>query len=413
LGFIHPYSLMTSHVFDRAQFLAADPAALLKVSPWYAVPTVMLMAFHHQKVTLVREPLIDFTMGNDRLPDELVFYVRVMGVLNTLRVLEAAGAIDSDFIFGCYETGAGSPWILKHHHYFREEIYWNLTEFIHYWALPGRVDAQVIRAFIDRGPGFWDIRHRLKAYFVDDFNEYCKHRKPLIHFWRGKAWFPAFSLLLSSDDQEECEAFDELAGKWPEEFTHETILISRLPEENSFFENINVFMAPYRPHRSPSASLNSGFRKTLTPRVLVFDRVASPVMPELVRRIDEWQSSPDAPSSCLLFESSPTDSGAAPTGFLGLYLKREDFIFLGAFENNFEDWTRTRLLADAAFRLQSVGWALEGGKISRESLACWYKAELPAWVRLCRSIRKRPFSEHGLNLALRRHLQRQRRKKSI
>lgn len=406
LGFIHPYSLMTSHVFDREQFLAADPVALLKVSPWYAVPTIMLMAFHNQKVTLVREPLVDFTMGNDRLPNELVFYVRVMGVLNTLRALEAAGAIDSDFLFGCYETGAGSPYILKHNHYFREELFWNLTEFIDYWALPGRADSQVLRSFIDRGPGFWDIRHRLKAYFLDDFEAYTRHQKPMIHYWKGKAWFPDFSLLLSSNDREECHDFDRLAGRWPEKFTHESILVSTISEEEGFYEHLNVFMAPYRLHRSPSSSLNSGFRKTLTPRVLVLDRADSAQNDELIALIDQWQSRSDAPAACLLFESMPEDGSGVPTGFLGLYFKREDLVFRGGFENGFEDWERTRLIADAALRLGSEAWALDGGRISPQALSRWYAAELPGWIRLHRRFWKGPCSEHGLNITLRGHLER-------
>jgi glycosyltransferase involved in cell wall biosynthesis len=408
LGFITAYSLITSHVFDRQQFLSADPQAILRISPWYAITSVMIMAFHDRKCVLVRQPVVDFTMDNDRLPDELVHYVRVIGVLNTLRAFEAAGAIDSDFLYGCYESGAGNRWNLGHYHYFREEIYGSLAEMTTYWALPGRVHAQLIRDFIDRGPGFWDVRNRLKGFFLDDYEEYRKHQKPIIHYWRGKAWFPAFSLLLSSDREAECAAFDALMEKWPEEFVHESILISRLAEDTAF-ENVDVFMAPFQPHVSPSASLCSGFRKTLTPRVLIFDRVDSPAMPELIKTIDEWQVGDNAPDSCLLFEAVAADG--MPTGFLGLYLQREPFVLRGGFENYFEDWPRRRLLADAGFRLGSQGWALQGGRIAQSSLARWFQAQLPGWLRLSRTVRKGPFSEHGLNINLRGHLERLLREK--
>jgi len=352
--------------------------------------------------------VIDFTMDNDRLPDELVHYVRVIGVLNTLRAFEAAGAVDSDFLYGCYESGAGNRWNLGHSHYFREEIYGSLAEMTNYWALPGRAHAQLIRDYIDRGPGFWELRGRLKGFFRDDYEEYRKHQKPIIHYWRGKAWFPAFSLLLSSDQAQECAAFDSLMGKWPEEFVHESILISRLPEDTSF-ENLDVFMAPFRPHGSPSSSLCSGFRKTLTPRVLVFDRVDSPAMPELIKTIDEWHVGNSAPDSCLLFESVAADG--MPIGFLGLYLQREPFVLLGGFENFFENWPRRRLLADAGFRLGSAAWALQGGQIAPSRLTRWFQAELPGWLRLSRTVRKGPFSEHGLNITLRGHLERLLREK--
>ncbi len=407
LGYITAFSLITSHVFDRKQFFAADPAAIVKISPWYVINTILIVAFHDKKCVLVRPPLIDFTMDNDRLPDENVLYVRVMGLLNTLRACEATGKIDEDFLFGCYESGAGNRWNLGHHHYFREEIYWSIGELLHYWALPGRADAQVLRAFIDRGPGFWDIRNRLKNFFIDDFHHYRKHQKPIIHFWHGQARFPVFSVLLSSDDPKECEAFDHLMVKWPEHFEHESILISRIPEDQFFFEHIHVFMAPFQPHRSPGASLNSGFRKILSSRAFIVDQVRSPLMPQLIDQLDAWRESAEAPASCLMFES--ISENGTPTGLLGLYLRREEMVFLGGFENHFHDWSRQRLLADGAYRLRSRAWAIQGGEVSRAGLEQWFSAQLPAWLRLVRTIWKRPFSEHGLNITLRGHLERLRR----
>jgi hypothetical protein len=77
---------------------------------------------------------------------------------------------------------------------------------------------------------------------------------------------------------------------------------------------------------------------------------------------------------------------------------------MGGFENMFDRWPRARLLADAAFRLNAEGWAVQGGPISRSSLDRWFESQLPPWLRFVRRLRQWPFSEHGLNISLRAHL---------
>ena len=400
VGYVSVFSLISSHVFDREALLAVDPVSLLRTSPWYILCMALIAAFHDKKCVLVRNPVLSYTAGNDRLPDETALYVRVIGLLNTLKVLEEMGAIDSDFLFGIYETGAGSSWTLAHPHYFREELFINLSEFIGYWALPGRKDWQLIRNFIDRGPGSWGIRLKLRAFFLEDYNAYLRHRKPVIHYWRGKAWSPAFSLLLSSDERAECEAFNQLISQWPEQCAHESILISRVSEEKVDLEHIDTFMAPFAGDRSLSGALNCGFRKALAPRVLVLNEVCSPAIQGVVKRIDDWDARGDAPASCLLFASA---SGGLPKGLLGLYLQRIPFAKLGAFENGFRNWSRQRLIADAGFRLGCRAWAVDGGEISAEALNAWFAAQLPGWLRLARRLRGKPLVEHGLNITLRHH----------
>jgi abequosyltransferase len=400
VGFTSVFALISSHVFNREMFLANDAEFLLKLSPWYVLNTGLLRAFHNRPCHLVREPVVDYTVGNERLPPETAVYNRVIQLLRTLRWLEEYKIIDTDFLYGCYELGAGDALAAC---YFREELYGGLIEISRFWTLPGKDDWKIIRDFIRRGPGFWGCRHQLSDYFSEDFEYYLRHRKPVIHYWHGKAWVPGFSILLSSDNPGECLAFDQLMGKWPEEFAHESILISRVPEEEIAFENLDVFMAPFHQHRSPCAAINSGFRKVLAPRVLVLNEVCSPAMETVIDWIDSRQATEDAPASCLLFDSF---EDGVPSGLLGLYLVRDDLADLGAFENYFSNWSRQRLLADAAFRLGSGGWAMNGGEISREALAGWFAAELPAWLRATRALRKRPFSEHGLNLSFRAHLRR-------
>jgi hypothetical protein len=192
---------------------------------------------------------------------------------------------------------------------------------------------------------------------------------------------------------------------WPEQFAHESILISRLDPEKVSFENVDVFMAPFKLHRSPCASLNSGFRKVLAPHALILENVDSPTLPALIDLIDKWDSHQNAPASCLLFESWPEEAGVA-AGLLGLYLKTEDFIRLGAFENQFDSWSRRFLLTDAAFRLRSEAWTVDGERISSAAMHRWYANELPGWLRLLRVCRHRPITEHGLNVTRRRQLAR-------
>ena len=400
LGFVSSYALISSHVFDREMFLAADPKSLIKISPWYIMVVTHVAAFAHLPTEVVREVLLDYTTGNDRYTDEVVGYLRVMGVLKAFVHLEAIGKINGDFLFSCYERGGG----IRHYRYLREELYNNLVEMTSYWALPGRADWAVIRRFIERGPGFWGVRNQLRGYFNTDFHNFRNHQKPMIHYWQGKATPPGFSLLLSSDKARECEDFDVLMGQWPEKFAHESILITRLPEDQTSYMNIDVLMAPFRRHRSPSASLNSGFRKALAPRVLVVDEVSSPAMTQVIDRIDQWHVGDDAPPSCLLFAT--LGENGMPEGLLGLYLQRRQMIDLGGFENNFDHWTRRHLLADAAYRLKSEAWAMEGGKVAPAALRAWLTWELPPWLRVLRTFRKAPCSEHGLNINLRHHLKR-------
>jgi glycosyltransferase involved in cell wall biosynthesis len=401
LGYLSVFALISSHVFDREKFLAAEPMKLVRKFPWYIVNTTLLVAFHDQPCVLIRGPLLDYQAGNDRLPSETALYVRVLGVLRSLEALEAGGYINSDFLFGCYENAISS---LEMPHYLREELLGNLIEISGYWALPGRKDWQIIRNFIDRGPGFWRTRHQLNGFYLEDFDAFTKHQRPLIHYWHGKAWFPDFSILLSSDVPEECGNFDRLMKTWPEQFAHESILISRLDPEKVSFENVDVFMAPFKLHRSPGASLNSGFRKVLAAHSLILDKTDSPALPTLIDLIDKWDSHQSAPESCLLFESGSNGPSGFPTGFLGLYLKTDDFIRLGAFENQFDAWSRRRLLVDAAFRFKSEAWTVNGERISPEIMHRWYGNELPGWLRLLRTLYHRPITEHGLNITRRYHL---------
>jgi glycosyltransferase involved in cell wall biosynthesis len=404
LGYLSIFGFISCHVFDREKFLAAEPMKLVRKFPWYILNTTLLIAFHDQPCLLIRGPVLEYQAGNDRLPGETAMYVRVFGVLRSLEVLESGGYIDSDFLYGCYETGAGALATIRNPHYFREELFGNLAEISLYWALPGRADWQLILNFIDRGPGFWGIRNHLKSFYHKDFTVFTNYQKPIIHYWHGKAWFPGFSILLSSDVPEECGNFDRLMKTWPEQFAHESILISRLDPEKVTFENLDVFMAPFEPHRSPGASLNSGFRKVLAAHALILDKTDSPALPALIDLIDKWDSHQSAPESCLLFESGSDGPSGFPTGLLGLYLKADDFIRLGAFENQFDSWSRRRLLVDAAFRLKSEAWTVNGERISTEIMHRWYENELPGWLRLLRALRHRPITEHGLNITRRYHL---------
>jgi hypothetical protein len=191
---------------------------------------------------------------------------------------------------------------------------------------------------------------------------------------------------------------------WPEQFAHESILISRLDPEKMTFENLDVFMAPFKLHRSPCASLNSGFRKVLAAHALILENVDSPALPAMIDLIDKWDSHQNAPESCLLFESGSDKSSGSPVGLLGLYLKTEGFVRLGAFENQFDSWSRRRLLIDASFRLKSEAWTVRGERISSDAMRRWYENELPGWLRLLRTLHPRPVTEHGLNITRRYHL---------
>jgi glycosyltransferase involved in cell wall biosynthesis len=403
IGFVSGFALISSHIFDRELFLASDAKVLLEISPFYVLNAGLIMAFHDQKCRLVREPLFDYTANNERMAHETGLYVRVMGLLQTLRWLESAGKIDSDFLFSCREIGSnGSTTAL----YLREELYGNLEELSRYWALPGRADWRLIEKFIERGPGFWPLRHHLKEFFYGDFERYRRHQKPMIHRWRGRAWVPKFSILLASDDRVECEAFNELMGRWPEEFAHESILISSLNEHQVPVDHLDVRMAPFGLHRSPSSALNSGFRKVLGSSVFILEKAASPGMDGVMERIDSWHAKGEPAASYLVFESARSARSGMPEGLVGLYIKRGELVHLGGFENCFESWPRLRLLADAAFRCGSRAWAVNGGEISTAGLKMWFHEHLPPWLRILRSYRKMPLSEHGLNINFREHLQR-------
>jgi glycosyltransferase involved in cell wall biosynthesis len=409
IGFVSGFALISSHVFDRELFLHSDAKALLEMSPFYVLNAGLIMAFHDQKCRLVREPLFDYTANNERMAHETGLYVRVMGLLQTLRWLESAGKIDSDFLFSCREIGSNGSTTSM---YLREELYGSLEELSRFWALPGRADWQLIEKFLDRGPGFWPLRHHLKGFYSGNFEQYRNHQKPMIHRWRGKAWVPVFSIFLSSDDRAECEAFNELMGRWPEEFAHESILISRLNEHEVPVSHVDVQMAPFGLHRSPSSALNSGFRKVLGSSAFILEKACSPCMDGVMEKIEAWHSQQEPSTPYLIFESARSARAGMPEGLVGLYIKRRDLVRLGGFENCFESWTRIRLLADAAYRCGSRAWAVNGGEISTDGLKMWFDEQLPPWLRILRSYRKIPLSEHGLNINFRGHLEAEERKAS-
>jgi glycosyltransferase involved in cell wall biosynthesis len=182
LGYLSVFALISSHVFDREKFLAAEPMQLVRKFPWYILNTTLLVAFHDQPCGLIRGPILDYQAGNDRLPSETAMYVRVIGVLRSLEALEAGGYIDSDFLFGCYENTISN---LEMPHYLREELLGGLIEISGYWVLPGRKDWQLIRNFIDRGPGFWATRRHLDGYYPNIKN-------PLFTIGMGKPGFLIF-----------------------------------------------------------------------------------------------------------------------------------------------------------------------------------------------------------------------------
>jgi glycosyltransferase involved in cell wall biosynthesis len=403
IGFLSGYALISSHIFDREMLLATRPMTLLRISPYYVLSSALMIAFHNQMCRVVHEPLIDYTIGNERLPDESALYVRVLGVLHTLRWLESAGIIDADFLYGCYETGAGAhlPSI-----FLREELYGSLMEMTGYWALPGRVDQRLIGDFVERGPGFWGHRRELKNFFHGDFELYSKMQRPIIHHWHGKAGVPALSILLASDLLKECEAFDHELADWPAAFAHESLLVSRLPEDQVPVSRIDVHLSPYREHRSPCAALNTGLRKALGADILILDHTGSDSVAGMIAQIETWRMSGEAPAACLIFASAAGGRKGLPHELLGLYVRRSDLVHGGGFENGFESWSRRRLIADAALRLGAKAWAVQGGKIPTQNLNTWFADQLPPWVRLMRKLNKKPVSEHGLNITLRGHLTR-------
>jgi len=402
IGFVSAYALISSHVFDRGKLLAVKPALLLKTSPYYILNTALLTAFHDQVCQVVHEPLVDYTVDNERLPHESGLYVRVLGLLRTLQWLEAAGIIDTAFLYGCYETGNGAhfPSI-----FLREELYGSLIELQNYWALPGRADLRMIRDFIDRGPGFIGQRNQLKGFFSHDYEEYSKHPRPMMHHWHGKAWIPSFSILLASDALNECEAFDKWLLRWPAEFAHESILVSNLPEHDVPVSQVDVHMSPFREHREPCSALNSGLRKILAPYLLILNGVCSESVAGLINKVESWRIRGGGPSSVLIFASTKSRRTGLPDELLGLYVRCDDLVRRGGFENFFKNWSRQRLLADAGFRLDSPAWAVDGGDISRDALRAWFSSQLPLGIRMMRKIYPALLSEHGLNIARRHHLQ--------
>jgi glycosyltransferase involved in cell wall biosynthesis len=405
VGYVSVFALITTHVFCRDTFLQAGRMFLLRMSPWYVLNAGLLIGFHDKPVRILREPVFDYTVGNERLPPESATYARVIMLIRTLNWLQEAGKIDADFVHDCVETGARATIAA---HLFEEEMLGSIGAMTNYWAMPGAADRTLLFEFIKNARAAPQLRENLLAYFCENDEDYWKITKPIIYRWNGGPWIKEFSILLVTDSRADCQTFDKLAANWPAKFPCTSILMTTVPETEADARNVDIHMAPAWTARVPCEELNAAFRITMSHRLfVVFNLRAADGMP-IAKRLEELQAQ-DGPQATLIFEKI-SQFRIRPVSLVGLFLNRKALVEIGGFENIFPEWSLAQLLVDAALRLGAKGCTIEGQPIPAAlmklwlALQCWKLGLLRLWILRAamkrgfpRRLSAQAFREHALN----------------
>jgi abequosyltransferase len=402
VGYVSVFALITTHVFCRDTFLQAGREFLLRMSPWYVLNAGLLIGFHDKPVRIVRDPVFDYTVGNERLPPESATYARIIMLIRTLNWLEQAGKIDADFVHDCIETGARAT---VSAHFFEEEMLGSIGAMANYWSMPGAADRTLLVEFIKKARAAPALRENLLAYFCENEEDYWKITKPIIYRWNGGPWIKEFSILLISDSRADCETFDRLATTWPAKFPCTSILMTTVPEREAEAKNIDIHMAPAWTARVPCEELNAAFRITTSKRLFVVFSLKEANGPPIVQRLEALQAQ-DAPQALLIFEKM-SKFQLRPVSLAGLYVNRRALVDIGGFENIFPEWSLAQLLVDVALRLDAKGCTIEGRPIPSALmklwllLQCWKLGLGKLWI--LRAAMKRGFPRRLSALAFREH----------